>query len=245
MGINVLLYSNHFNILKNITYPIVASLLLSGNLNAQTIINGLIKDNYSQEALAEVQIENIHTKEKVVSDSNGRFKLTVKSDELLVLNKENYQITRQRIVNERSPLFYEISLKRIRLKLAAQSSLTAYQKDSIKNYKRYAIALNGTNKGEFNRNGNLLSISFDGLSKHNKDRWAFKATYKKWENEKYIDSVFNKKQVVKMTSLEGEDLKRFMKLFRPTYRFMREATTYEFLDYIKKSYKKFIKLQKY
>jgi dsRNA-specific ribonuclease len=54
--------------------------------------------------------------------------------------------------------------------------------------------------------------------------------------EKYIDFAFNERLVSKITYLKDDELKVFMKWNRPSYDFLRNATDYEYLDFIKSRY---------
>jgi hypothetical protein len=87
----------------------------------------------------------------------------------------------------------------------------------------------------------MRSMPLAMLSKKNRQEWAFQEMYTQWEQEKYIDFVFNDKLVNRITYLQDEDLKLFMKLFRPSYEFLRNVSEYEYLDYIKSSYYQFKK----
>jgi hypothetical protein len=56
------------------------------------------------------------------------------------------------------------------------------------------------------------------------------------EEEKFVDHRFSKSLVRKITSLNGPELDKFMKLFRPSYEFTQMSNEYEFYSFIKKSY---------
>ena len=169
----------------------------------------------------------------------------MKSDDLIIFKKKSYKKVSIRISNGKFLIYYKIHLDRLTPPLDPRGHLLPHQRDSIESYKRYSTTLNGAKQGENNAHGSMFNISLDALSKQNRDRWAFQAMYEKWQNEKYVDFVFNKELVTKITSLAGDDLRRFMRYFRPTYQFLRSATEYEYLDYLKQSYKQFLTLGKY
>ncbi len=169
--------------------------------------------------------------------------MRIKTGELLLIDKEGYENARIRIANERNPLFYNLHLDKIQNRLDPQGHLLPYQRDSLKFVNTYSLILNGSKKGENNASGG--GISLDALSKKNRDRWAFQAMYEKWQNDKYVDFIFNKALISEITKLEGDDLRLFMQYYRPTYSFLRSATEYEYLDYIKKSYLDYLRRPKY
>ncbi len=62
------------------------------------------------------------------------------------------------------------------------------------------------------------------------------------EELNYIDEVFSTKKVKSLTGLEGEELTKFMNLYRPSTITLKKMTGYELTLYIKKSYEEFKKL---
>jgi hypothetical protein len=59
------------------------------------------------------------------------------------------------------------------------------------------------------------------------------------EEEKYIDYRFNKALVRRLTLLEPPQLDSFMRAFRPSYAFAKEADDYQFRLYIKQAHYRF------
>lgn len=56
------------------------------------------------------------------------------------------------------------------------------------------------------------------------------------EQDKYVSYRFNKNLVKKITGLKGQELDTFMKVYRPTYDFIKNCENdYEFYRYIKES----------
>lgn len=59
------------------------------------------------------------------------------------------------------------------------------------------------------------------------------------ERDNFIDYRFNKALVRRLTNLSGDDLDRFMILYRPSYTFTLYSSDYDFQEYIKLSYRKY------
>ena len=59
------------------------------------------------------------------------------------------------------------------------------------------------------------------------------------EAQKFINYRFNKTTVKQLTGLEGEQLERFMEMYRPNYEFTAYSTEYEFYQYILDASKRF------
>ena len=55
------------------------------------------------------------------------------------------------------------------------------------------------------------------------------------EKDKFIDHRFNKALVRRLTNLEGDELNRFMVLYRPEYEFTLYSNDYDFQLYIKEA----------
>ncbi len=208
------------------------------SVQGQSIIKGDILDITSQKPIEGVVIKNIHTNESATSESNGTFSIEVKSGNLIELTKDSFETLRIRIANDKSPSYYKLVLSKPQKNEVRDiyGHLIGYSRDSIEYYNTYAVILNGSKQGQNNAVG---GASLDALSKANRERWAFQIMYAKWENEKYVDFVFNKELINKITYLEGEELKQFMLIYRPSYKFCRSASRYEYLNYIKQSFYKF------
>ena len=202
---------------------------------AQTTIHGVVKDHLNDKILDSVFVKNIHSNDTTSVDTNGAFKLVVKSNELIEIKRNKYETLRVRIINEKQPSYYVLHLEKIKPLLDVKGNLLAYQLDSLEFDQIYGIIVNGERKGEVD----MRSLPLAALSKQNREKWAFQEMYAKWQGEKYIDFVFNQELVKKITYLSGNDLRRFMRLYRPTAAFLRKATRYEYLNYIKKSYERF------
>lgn len=108
----------------------------------------------------------------------------------------------------------------------------------IFNFKKPGLGITSTPPGSA---GVGVGLDLDELInvfrfKRTKSMLGFQRRLIQEEQDKYIDHRFNKTIVRKITLLKGEDLDKFMKLFRPTYEFTQLSNDYEFYDYIKQSF---------
>jgi hypothetical protein len=172
--------------------------------------------------------------------ADGKFSITVKKGELIEFTKIGYQTVRVRILSEKEPEYYKIVMNKTPIELREvdiRGRPLDYKKDSIRYRKTYDIVMRKERRDEVD----MRSMPLAMLSKKNRQEWAFQKMYDKWEQEKYIDFVFNDKLVSRITYLEGEDLKAFMLRYRPPYDLVRNVSEYEYLDYIKSCYYHFKK----
>ena len=56
------------------------------------------------------------------------------------------------------------------------------------------------------------------------------------EKDKFIDHRFNKALVRRLTNLDGDELERFMAVYRPDYEFTLYSSDYDFQLYIKEAH---------
>lgn len=207
-------------------------------VDAQTIIHGEVKDLLTGNILENVNIKNIFSQRGMTIKSDGQFSIEVKKGELLEFSKIGFQTVRVRIQSEKEPDFYKIVMDKVPITLREvdiRGKPLDFKKDSIRYRETYNIVMSKQRKDDID----MRSMPLAMLSKKNRQEWAFQKMYDKWEEEKYIDYVFNDKLVKRITYLDNEDLKRFMDYYRPSYDFLRNVSEYEYLDYIKSCYYQF------
>jgi hypothetical protein len=216
-------------------YIALLSLISIQEVQAQTIIKGEVKDLATDDFLDNVNVKNIYTQKGMTIQQDGQFKLEVRKGELIEFSKVGYQTIRIRILSEKEPLFYKMVMNKAPVMLREvdiRGKPLDFKKDSIRYREVYDIVLRKERKDEVD----MRSMPLAMLSKKNRQDWEFQEMYEKWEREKYIDVAFNERLVSKITYLKDDELKVFMKWNRPSYDFLRNATDYEYLDFIKSRY---------
>jgi hypothetical protein len=118
-----------------------------------------------------------------------------------------------------------------------------YRLDSIQNRRDYAKAFDfhkpnlesltsiGPNGAGIDINELIRTFQF----RKNRSMLRFQERLLQQERDKFIDHRFNALLVRRLTGLEGEELKRFMTLYRPTYEFALYTNDYDFQVYIKEA----------
>jgi hypothetical protein len=147
-----------------------------------------------------------------------------------------------------NPNQFDIALK-VNIPVLAEIKIRPrnYRLDSIQNRMDYKKAF------DFRR-PNLESMTSIGPSgagidvnevirlfqfRKNKSMMRFQERLLQQEQDKYIDHRFSQALVRRLTGLSGEELIRFMVLYRPNYEFALYTREYEFQEYIKKAYEQF------
>lgn len=209
---------------------------------AQSRIRGVVLSSSENALLDSAAVKVVNRDLVFLCDLNGQFEIEVFKDDLLEFSRRGYRTERLRIQNENLPKQYSIHLQKVKSSKESRSAKLLFQLDSINFDQTYFTQMNGARKGERH---SCPGTSLSAMSNKNQKKWAFQALFKKWQNEKYVDFIFNSETVKKIANLSGDDLAKFMNAYRPTEDFLRTATQYELLEYIKKSYRKFSMEQKY
>jgi hypothetical protein len=77
--------------------------------------------------------------------------------------------------------------------------------------------------------------------KKNRKKTNFRKILLNKEQEMFVSSIYTPALVNKVTQLEGDSLQRFMQQYNPGYTFVKNATTYDLYEQIKKYYLEFTK----
>jgi len=227
---------NYFRLhTMRISILLITLFLFTGNIYSQTIMKGEVIDLENGTFLENVNVKNIFTQKGMTIQKDGQFQLLIKRGELVEFSRIGYQTVRIRILSEKEPDFYKIVMNKAPIMLREvdiRGKPLDFKKDSMRYREVYDLVLRKERQEEVD----MRSMPLAMLSKKNRQEWAFQEMYQKWEQEKYIDFTFNEKLVARITYLKDEELKQFMKRYRPDYEFVRTATDYEYLDYIKSCY---------
>ncbi|MEZ5046808.1 MAG: carboxypeptidase-like regulatory domain-containing protein [Chitinophagaceae bacterium] len=202
---------------------------------AQSIIHGVLIDRQNDSTIAHANCRNINTLKGMTTTSDGTFTLEVKKNDLIEISKVGYTTIRIRIQNPNEPSYYKLILEKAPIYLKEvdiKGKPLDFKSDSIRYRQTYDIVLRKERKEDIDFKNMPLAM----LSKKNRQEWAFQEMFEQLEQEKYIDFVFNKKLIQRITYLEGKELQRFQDMFRPSYEFIRNSSDYEFLSYIKYCY---------
>lgn len=209
-------------------------------VQAQGTMIGEIRDFGTGELLDNINVRNIYNLQGMTTLKDGKFSVSVKKGELVEFTRVGYQTLRIRIKNLNEPSYYKLVMQKVPITLREvdiRGKPLDFKSDSIRYRETYDIVLRKEKREEVD----MRSMPLAMLSKKNRQEWAFQEMYAEWEKEKYIDFTFNERLVSRITYLEGEELYRFMKLYRPSYEFLRNVSEYEYLDYIKHCYYQFKK----
>ncbi|RYZ54016.1 MAG: hypothetical protein EOP49_06050 [Sphingobacteriales bacterium] len=199
-----------------------------------TRISGDITDISGKVVISFVSVTNVHSKETVQSDEQGKFSILVNQGELLEFRKLGYKVQRVRIPQGTIPSYFKIQMSEGPVELPDFDLVAKgrdYKKDSLEYYELYRTYL------EFPKLSGLDVIRhpFSALSRRNQQIWAFQKEYEMFEQQKYIDYTFTEKLVTQLTGLEGDSARSYLRVYRPSYDQLRNMSEYSLYSYIRQT----------
>lgn len=243
---------------------IIVLFFLSPSLLAQTI-NGMVRDAVTRLPITNAQV--ISATNTILTTNTGQFNISkLKIGETIVIRMMGYETTELTIGGKMLTDSVFIYLKQdvIALKEIMVKTNRNYKLDSINLRKEYAKVFTYKGPGftdmfikrdpgyrspfahvNPNSTASLVSLNVrqvvSVLTKKKEQTTKLKKMLLKDEDAAYVDHVFSKDKIVKLTGLIGDSLITFMDQYRPSIATLKKMTEYELNIYIKKSYKEFIK----
>ncbi len=188
--------------------------------------------------LAAVNIANIHTGEEFVTLENGLFEMEVKKGDLIEFRLPGFEVARVKFKSDNVANYYYIQLRKAPTTIENQlmtDYFTGAKIDSVKRRELYQQALE-----HYKLTGlDIIQHPFDAMSKRNRMIWAFQKNYEIWEQEKFVDYVFNDRLIVQLTGLDGDSIEEYKRMYRPRYEMIRGMNEYQYYTFIKETVKAF------
>lgn len=233
--------------MRHIFYFLV--LLLGGSLtaNAQQFLTGKVYVKGSADTLISVSIHNITSQRYDLSDEDGSYRIQAAPGDHIAFSSVGHKAdtvtVTASILTAAYPVYLEIKPQTL---IAARVEYNNYQLDSMDRRQEYAWVYEhgNTPRIEKNRQGDGVGVEmniFRHSSSAEKQRERLEKRLQKEEQDYYVDFRYNKDYVAKITHLQGDSLKTFMKKYRPSYEYCRKAATVDILVYINDCYKQYMR----
>ena len=207
---------------------------------AQRNVEGIIYDVITKQRLGEVQVRNLNTKQFIYNDAKGEFSIFANPGDPIQFKKLGYHADTV-IFTDQAALI--INLKEAVNKIQEISIYGRRNPDEVlaemqRDYKKAFDLAAPKDYISVGPTGVGLSIDalYSKISREAKNARRFTEFIGKVHEENIIDYRFTPELVRSLIGLEGEELKKFMQLFRPTYEFIATATHYKLVAYIKSKY---------
>ena len=213
------------------------------------VVQGIVFDMNSKQRLTRVYIYNIRTGEGFYNTTKGEFKTNAREGDVLVAALQGYGVDTVSIHSLNTVLFYlkrnSIQLQEVivrdtvktpadQLKARQEEYNTAYSKGNVRN----VLTTGGSNGG----GGAGLSINalYTLLSKEGRNARQLQKIIERDYRDAMIDYRFTNTLINRVTGLSGYRLGDFKQQYRPGYYFVIETNDYDFIEFIKTSYKSYV-----
>jgi hypothetical protein len=196
------------------------------------IMKGKVYDLKTGNGLANVSILNTFSEINIITDNTGEFSLEVEKGHLIEFKRIGYKIVRIRVNAGELP-YYSIAMTEGAIDLdEVEIRGNNYKTDSIEKRETYKWAIE-----HYRLDGlDVIQHPFDALSKKNRQIWAFQKRYEYFEQEKFIDFVFNERLIRKVSGMQDSTaIALYRRYYRPSYMQIKLWSEYEFLKYIKET----------
>jgi len=191
-------------------------------------ITGIVKDSASNEPVANVQVSNLTTNKKTTTDNKGSFSISADVNDVLFFTKDGYRfrtfryslLTDQTLDIRMAVLPHELP------GVTVQTSYSKYQRDSIKRADEFNKGLVSPEYKAVsnNPNGAGATVNLDFFTKREKSKRRAVKLFAEHEQEAYIKYRFSPELVSSCTGLQGDSLNKFLQVYSPDYKWLRQHT---------------------
>lgn len=233
--------------MKNVLLLVVCVSISLMTLAQQLTLRGKVMDSKSDVPLEGATIFNTTQGFFRKAGQNGMFSIRAQDNDVLIFSSAGYQPDTVRISQDIivTGLYLGLQASPVSLDTVTITQRT-YADDSLQRRMEYAHFfdrpvkdITGGNDAQYGFGVTLSPITY--FSRKEKDKRRFKKQYEEYERNAYIDYRFSPAYVHRVTGLDGDELKNFMKEYRPSYSFLRSTGDQDLLLYINDSFKKFKK----
>jgi len=236
------------DLMRKTAFLAVCFILLAGPISAQQrILSGYLKDSLTQLPIFLGTLSNSDKKQKATTDANGFFRLPVSPNDLIYAIAPHYRYDTLRY----SFLFQDtitayLSAVEVMEAVNIGTGYRKYQQDSLQ--RRAAFEeMNGPKVRTVDKSSQKkyfgLTINLDKLFKSKyKKQEKQEQFFEKQERQAYVRLRYSPQLVAYYTGLKGPVLLSFMRLYTPSYEWLRSHTQHEeLLDYLSTSLQAFRK----
>lgn len=181
---------------------------------------------------------------QTVTDSLGNYQIKVAENDSLSFYYNNKYTIKFPVKTIKSRDAFNISLQvKVVEKYKLLQGITvfsdSYLQDSIQNRINYANIFGSTGAqlhSSYEQGGpaglEIGSIISLFQFRKNKNRLSFQERLITEEQDRYVDYRFSPKTITRITGLKGDNLKEYIKMYRPNYYMLSKSTLTQFYQYI-------------
>ncbi|RFZ82739.1 hypothetical protein DYU05_11235 [Mucilaginibacter terrenus] len=213
----------------------------------QKEVTGIVFDKESKARIAKVNVRNTTSGQAVYNNFKGEFSIKVSVGDVLIFSKTDHHSD---TLTVKSFLPLVVYMKAV----AIQLNEVSIRDTLLSPMKRYRALKSDYNQvfGTLNQRDLLTAspgvgagISIDALynlfSRRGKNAEHLREVMERDYLQSVIDARFNKSYVAGITYLKEPELSDFMLKYRPGYYLVTTASEYEFVTYVRNSFKRYRK----
>lgn len=199
-------------------------------------ISGLVLEKTTGKRLADVNVVNLRTNTRIVSNTFGVFFINAMVGDSLSLSKVGYGPIKT-VVSTLEDILLEMQPgMQIEEVVIARKSREQEMDDILRDYQKKGIYNGGKNRVGTYLNSPATAL-YNLFGREAKNMKRFEKFMDREVDEIAVDRIFTQKVVSEATDLEGEELLSFMELYRPSYDKAIKWGQYDLLNYITISFK--------
>jgi hypothetical protein len=223
---------------------LILILFLPVGLVAQTVLSGTVYDFENKEfPLQQVAIRNLSNNQVAVTKASGQFTIPAKKGDLITFALVGYHVDTLYLVDLKPKTIYlprnSTGLKEVEIVSAKISPYLDLSNPNAQPSRRVSTdGLEG--KGNFDRAGGVKFAL--GYGKYRREQEKVQRLEARDEIETEINANFNEQTVNELIKLEGEELKEFMAIYRPTVAQVSADRPFNYSYYIAQAHQAWLKL---
>lgn len=219
-------------------------LVLPVGLFAQTTLSGTVYDYENRDfPLQQVAVRNLSNNQVAVTKAAGQFTIPAKKGDLLTFTLVGYHVDTLYLVDLKPKTIYlpgnSRGLKEVEIVSTKISPYLDLSNPNAEPSRRVSTdGLEG--KGNFDRAGGLKFAL--GYGKYRREQEKVQRLEARDVFETEINANFNAQTVHELIKLEGEELKEFMAIYRPTVAQVSSERPFNYSYYIAQAHQAWLKL---
>lgn len=217
---------------------------------SQVVVNGKIYESGTNLSLEGASVVNKNTQTGELTDRFGYFSIEGKVGDSIQIRLLGY-LPKSIAISEDQKLVVQniyLTIRKFQLKQVEISARPDFKRDSLLNREENASIFNYKKPNGVQA---VLGAVFHPLSAvdnlinsaKRKRLRNFQDKLETQEQDRYIDSKFSRQLVSGLTSLQGQELENFMKLYRPSFEYIQSASDYDLYSKIKEDYKDYLQFK--
>ncbi|MCX2493946.1 carboxypeptidase-like regulatory domain-containing protein [Pedobacter sp. PF22-3] len=229
-------------------YKLIIFLLLASPIGvfAQTVTTGTVFD-FSKKTLSlpGVSIRNLNSKKSTSTNKDGKYTISANVGDLLEFSAVGYHTDTLYLINLLNRTIYlpakTNSLKDVDITAVRMNSQITDAKDPLA--EKYTLLSTGGNLKRKRMTDKVGGLSLNlGYGKYKRQQRKEADLEEKEMYQDEIDENFTPKAITDLTKLEGDELKNFMIIYRPSIEAVKGERPFRYAFYISRAFAAWNKL---